>query len=85
MATSAFGRALLAILMAQILRQPVCLVPVGAGLARAVSKADSVGPGRRRARLVPARMTLVTANARLSLFGLVAMLIGGGLNGSSSS
>jgi hypothetical protein len=80
MATSAFGRALLAILMAQNFDNLYALFPLALG-SLVLSKAYSVVRAAAAPRLVPRGMTLVTANARLSLFGLVAMLIGGGLNG----
>jgi hypothetical protein len=80
MATSAFGRALLAILMAQNFDNLYALFPLALGTL-VLSKAYSVVRAAAAPRLVPSGMTLVTANARLSLFGLAAMLIGGGVNG----
>ena len=80
MATSAFGRAVLALLMAQHFNNLYALFPLALG-SLVLSKAYSVVRAAAAPRLVPRGMTLVTANARLSLFGLVAMLIGGGLNG----
>ena len=80
MATSAFGRALLAIFMAQNFDNLYALFPLALG-SLVLSKAYSVVRAAAAPRLVPSGMTLVTANARLSLFGLVAMLIGGGVNG----
>jgi MFS family permease len=80
MAASAFGRAILAILMAQNFDNLFALFPLALG-SLVLSKAYSVVRAAAAPRLVPSGMSLVTANARLSLFGLGAMLIGGGLIG----
>ncbi|MGI8881894.1 MAG: MFS transporter [Jatrophihabitans sp.] len=80
MAVSAFGRAALAILMAQNFNNLYALFPLALG-SLVLSKAYSVVRAAAAPRLVPQGMSLVTANARLSLFGLGAMLIGGGFIG----
>jgi hypothetical protein len=80
MAGSAFGRGVLAILMAQNFDNLFMLFPLALG-SLVLSKAYSVVRAAAAPRLVPPGMTLVTANARLSLFGLGAMLLGGGLIG----
>ncbi len=80
MAVSAFGRAVLAVLMAQNFNNLFALFPLALG-SLVLSKAYSVVRAAAAPRLVPQGMSLVTANARLSLFGLGAMLIGGGFAG----
>lgn len=80
MAVSAFGRAALAILMAQNFNNLYALFPLALG-SLVLSKGYSVVRAAAAPRLVPQGMSLVTANARLSLFGLGAMLIGGGFIG----
>ncbi len=80
MAGSAFGRAALAVLMAQNFTNLFVLFPLALG-SLVLSKAYSVVRAAAAPRLVPANMTLVSANARLSIFGLGAALVGGGLIG----
>lgn len=77
LATSAFGRAVLAVLMAQHFTNLFLLFPLALG-SLVLSKAYSVLRAAAAPRLVPADMTLVSANARLSLFGLAAAGVGGG-------
>ena len=77
MAASAFGRAVLAVLMAQNFTNLFLLFPLALG-SLVLSKAYSVVRAAAAPRLVPPDMTLVTANARLSIFGLGAAVIGGG-------
>jgi hypothetical protein len=80
MAGSGLGRALLAIIMAAHATDLVVLYPCALG-SLVFSKAYSVIRGAAAPRLVPPGMTLVEANARLSIFGLGAALAGGGLIG----
>jgi MFS family permease len=77
MAASGFGRALLAVLMAQNFNNLLLLFPLALG-SLVLSKAYSVVRAAAAPRVVPADMTLVTANARLSIFGLGAAVVGGG-------
>lgn len=80
MAATAFGRAVLAVLMAQNFDNVLVLFPLALG-SLVLSKAYSVVRAAAAPRLVPPGMTLVTANARLSLFGLASAIIGGGFVG----
>ena len=77
MAGSGFGRALLAVLMAQNFNNLLLLFPLALG-SLVLSKAYSVVRAAAAPRVVPPDMTLVTANARLSIFGLGAAVVGGG-------
>lgn len=77
MAGTAIGRALLALVMASHFTNYLVLLPAALG-SLVLSKAYSVLRGSAAPRLVPADMTLVTANSRLSIFGLGATAIGGG-------
>ncbi len=77
MAGSAFGRAVLAVLMAQHFHDLLVLFPLALG-SLVLSKAYSVVRAAAAPRVVPRSMTLVTANARLSMFGFVAATVGGG-------
>ena len=77
MAASGFGRALLAVLMAQNFHNLYLLFPLALG-SLVLSKGYSVVRAAAAPRLVPPDMTLVTANARLSIFGLGAAVVGGG-------
>lgn len=76
MAASAFGRAVLAVLMAQHFDDLLILFPLALG-SLVLSKAYSVIRAAASPRVVPRSMTLVTANARLSMFGLAAATVGG--------
>ena len=80
MAGSALGRAILAVIMAGHATDLVVLYPCALG-SLVLSKAYSVVRGAAAPRLVPSGMTLVEANARLSIFGLGSALVGGGFVG----
>ncbi len=80
MAGTAFGRAALAIVMALHFTDLLLLFPAALG-SLVLSKAYAVIRSSAAPRLVPANLTLVEANARLSIFGLGAALLGGGLVG----
>jgi hypothetical protein len=82
MAGTAIGRAILALIMAQNFTDLLVLFPAALG-SLVLSKAYAVLRGTAAPRLVPSRMTLVEANARLSLFGLAAALIGGAFVGAA--
>ncbi|MCW2527085.1 MAG: putative arabinose efflux permease, family [Pseudonocardiales bacterium] len=77
MAGASFGRALLAVLMAQNFDNLLVLFPLALG-SLVLSKAYSVVRAAAAPRVVPENMTLVSANSRLSLFGLGAAVLGGG-------
>ena len=76
LAGTAFGRAVLAALMALHFTNLLLLFPLALG-SLVLSKAYSVLRAAAAPRLVPAGMTLVSANARLSMFGLCAAATGG--------
>ncbi|SDI97037.1 Predicted arabinose efflux permease, MFS family [Frankineae bacterium MT45] len=80
MAGTAIGRAVLAVMMAEHSDSLLVLYPCALG-SLVLSKAYSVIRSSAAPRLVPPRMTLVEANARLSLFGLGAAIIGGAFVG----
>ncbi len=80
MAGTAAGRAVLAIVMAGHPTELLVLYPCALG-SLVFSKAYGVVRAAAAPRLVPPGMTLVQANARLSVFGLVAALIGGAFVG----
>jgi len=80
MAGTAVGRAVLAIVMAMHFTDLLVLFPAALG-SLVLSKAYAVIRSSAAPRLVPANLTLVEANARLSIFGLAAALLGGGLVG----
>ncbi|MGX7677797.1 MFS transporter [Jatrophihabitans sp. DSM 45814] len=80
MAGTAIGRALLAIVMAQNFTDLYVLFPAALG-SLVLSKAYAVIRSSAAPRLVPSNLTLVEANARLSIFGLAAALLGGGIVG----
>lgn len=80
MAGTAIGRAVLAIVMATHFTSLLVLFPAALG-SLVLSKAYSVIRAAAAPRLVPPGMTLVEANSRLSVFGLGASLVGGGLIG----
>jgi len=76
MAGTGLGRAALALVMAGHPTNLLVLYPCALG-SLVLSKAYSVIRAAAAPRLVPRGMTLVEANARLSIFGLGAALIGG--------
>jgi len=80
MAGTALGRAALAIVMAMHFTDLLVLFPAALG-SLVLSKAYAVIRSSAAPRLVPANLTLVEANARLSLFGLVAAVLGGAVVG----
>lgn len=80
MAGTAFGRAVLAAIMAQHSAELLVLYPCALG-SLVLSKAYAVIRAAAAPRLVPRGMTLVQANARLSIFGLGSGLIGGAFIG----
>lgn len=80
MAGTAIGRGVLAIVMAMNFTDLYVLFPAALG-SLVLSKAYSVIRSAAAPRLVPTALTLVEANARLSLFGLVAAILGGGVVG----
>ncbi|MCW2541037.1 MAG: transporter [Frankiales bacterium] len=80
MAGTAIGRAVLAVVMAQNFNDLLVLFPAALG-SLVLSKAYAVIRSSAAPRLVPHGLTLVEANARLTIFGLAAALIGGGIVG----
>jgi len=80
MAATAVGRAVLAVVMALNFTDLFVLFPAALG-SLVLSKAYAVIRSAAAPRLVPSNLTLVEANARLSIFGLGAALIGGGIVG----
>ena len=78
LAATAIGRAVLAWIMAAQFDNGLALYPAAFG-ALVLSKAYAVLRGACLPRVLPAGMTLVSANARLSMFGLGAAAVGGGL------
>ena len=76
MAGTAFGRAALAVVMAMHFTDLLVLFPAALG-SLVLSKAYAVIRSSAAPRLVPTNLTLVEANARLSIFGLVAAVLGG--------
>ncbi|MFL6161275.1 MAG: MFS transporter [Jatrophihabitantaceae bacterium] len=82
MAGTAIGRAVLAVVMALNFTDLYLLFPAALG-SLVLSKAYAVIRSSAAPRLVPAGLTLVEANARLSLFGLVAAILGGILVGAA--
>ena len=82
MAGTAIGRGVLAVLMAMNFTDLYVLFPAALG-SLVLSKAYSVIRSAAAPRLVPTALTLVEANARLSLFGLVAAIVGGGVVGAA--
>jgi MFS family permease len=77
MAATAIGRAVLALIMAGHPTDLLVLYPCALG-SLVLSKAYGVIRSAASPRLVPPGMTLVEANARLSMFGLGAAVVGGG-------
>ncbi|MBV9823292.1 MAG: MFS transporter, partial [Actinobacteria bacterium] len=82
MAGTAFGRAVLAVVMAMHFTDLLLLFPAALG-SLVLSKAYAVIRSSAAPRLVPANLTLVEANARLSIFGLVAAVLGGAFVGAA--
>jgi hypothetical protein len=80
MAATAIGRAVLAVIMAANFTDLYVLFPAALG-SLVLSKAYAVIRASATPRLVPTDMTLVEANGRLSIFGLGAALVGGGIVG----
>jgi len=80
MAATAVGRAVLAVVMALNFNDLFVLFPAALG-SLVLSKAYAVIRSAAAPRLVPSNLTLVEANARLSIFGLGAALVGGGIVG----
>ncbi|HEX2902470.1 MAG TPA: MFS transporter [Jatrophihabitans sp.] len=80
LAGTAIGRGVLAIVMAMNFTDLYVLFPAALG-SLVLSKAYAVIRSAAAPRLVPTALTLVEANARLSLFGLVAAILGGGVVG----
>jgi MFS family permease len=77
MATTAIGRAILAIIMAGHPSELLVLYPCALG-SLVLSKAYAVVRAAAAPRLVPPGMTLTQANARLTIFGLASTLVLGG-------
>jgi hypothetical protein len=82
MAGTAVGRAVLAAVMAMNFTDLYVLFPAALG-SLVLSKAYAVIRSSAAPRLVPSGLTLVEANARLSLFGLVSAILGGALAGAA--
>jgi hypothetical protein len=80
MAATAIGRAVLAVVMALNFTDLLLLFPAALG-SLVLSKAYAVIRSSAAPRLVPRNLTLVEANARLSLFGLAAAVLGGAFVG----
>jgi MFS family permease len=80
MAGTAIGRAVLAFIMAGHPTELLVLYPCALG-SLVFSKAYGVVRAAAAPRLVPPGMTLTSANARLSIFGLGSTLVAGGLIG----
>jgi len=78
LAATAVGRALLAWIMAAQFGNGFALYPAAFG-ALVLSKSYAVLRGACLPRVLPPRMTLVSANARLSMFGLAAATVCGSL------
>jgi len=78
LAGTALGRGLLAWIMAAQFDNGFALYPAAFG-ALVLSKAYAVLRGACLPRVLPRGMTLVSANARLSMFGLGAATVGAGL------
>jgi hypothetical protein len=76
LATTALGRGVLAWIMAAQFHNGFALYPAAFG-ALVLSKAYAVLRGACLPRVLPSGMTLVSANARLSMFGLGAAAVGG--------
>ncbi|MFL6116213.1 MAG: MFS transporter [Catenulispora sp.] len=77
LAATALGRGILAWVMAVEFHNGFALYPAAFG-ALVLSKAYAVLKGACLPRVLPRGLTLVSANARMSMFGLAAAAIGGG-------
>jgi hypothetical protein len=77
LAATALGRGVLAWVMAAQFTNGLALYPAAFG-ALVLSKAYAVLKGACLPRVLPGRMTLVSANARMSMFGLAAAAVGAG-------
>ena len=78
LAATAVGRAVLVWIMAAQFDNGLALYPAAFG-ALVLAKAYAVLRGACLPRVLPPGMSLVSANARLSMFGLGAAAVGGGL------
>jgi hypothetical protein len=78
LAATAIGRAVLVWIMAAQFHNGFALYPAAFG-ALVLSKSYAVLRGACLPRVLPPGMTLVSANARLSMFGLGAAAVGGGM------
>ena len=78
LASTGLGRAVLAWIMAAQFDNGIALYPAAFG-ALVLSKAYAVLRGACLPRVLPPGMSLVSANARMSMFGLGAAAVGGGL------
>jgi hypothetical protein len=78
LAATALGRGVLAWVMAAQFTNGFALYPAAFG-ALVLSKAYAVLKGACLPRVLPKGLTLVSANARMSMFGLAAAAIGAGL------
>jgi MFS family permease len=80
LAGTAVGRACLAYIMAANFNTEIALYPAAFGVL-VLSKAYGVLRGACVPRVLPPKVSLVTANARLSIFGLAGAAVAGGLLG----
>ncbi|MEN3357553.1 MAG: hypothetical protein V7637_1535 [Mycobacteriales bacterium] len=80
LAGTAVGRAFLAYIMAANFTNELVLFPTAFGIL-VLSKAYGVLRGACVPRVLPPQVSLVTANARLSIFGLAGATVAGGLIG----
>jgi len=78
LAATALGRGVLAWVMAAEFHNGFALYPAAFG-ALVLSKSYAVLKGACLPRVLPRGLTLVSANARMSMFGLAAAAIGGGV------
>jgi MFS family permease len=78
MAATGFGRASLAALMAVNFDSVFVLFPLALG-SLVLSKSYGIVRASATSRVTPTAMSLVAANSRLSVFGLGASAVGGGL------
>ena len=78
LAATALGRGILAWVMAAEFHNGFALYPAAFG-ALVLSKSYAVLKGACLPRVLPRGLTLVSANARMSMFGLAAAAIGGGV------
>ena len=82
LASTAIGRGILAWVMAAEFHNGLALYPAAFG-ALVLSKAYAVLKGACLPRVLPRGLTLVSANARMSMFGLAAAAIGAGVLGAT--